>query len=188
MTKKKFLAIFDLDGTLFDTTEVNYYAYLDALREYGFGIDKDFFTEQCSGRHYTEFLPKILGESTSLIEKVHALKKQLYASKLDKAKMNRHLFKMVELMSSIYNTAIVTTASQKNTLDILRHFECENIFDVLITQEDIKKPKPNPEGFLKTMAYFGVDKEKTIIFEDSDIGIEAARETGASVMVVDSFT
>ena len=43
----------------------------------------------------------------------------------------------------------------------------------------VTKMKPNPEGYLKAMEYFKIKLEETIIFEDSDAGLEAAKSSGA---------
>lgn len=76
MNQKQQLAIFDLDGTLFDTKEVNYLAYRSALSEFGFILDKDRFLTASCGKHYTEFLPILTeGPSESLIIRVHSRKK-----------------------------------------------------------------------------------------------------------------
>ena len=72
---KNCLAIFDLDGTLFDTTEVNYYAYKEALQMYGYNLNHDLFTEECNGRHYKEFLPVIVA-NLDHIEEIHNYKKK----------------------------------------------------------------------------------------------------------------
>ena len=45
---KKYLALFDLDGTLFDTTDVNYYAYKDALSSFGVELTRDYFISKSS--------------------------------------------------------------------------------------------------------------------------------------------
>ncbi len=183
---KNNLAIFDLDGTLFDTGEVNYFSYKDALSEYGFNLDKDYFVNKCNGRHYTEFLPVIMG-SSQYIEAIHDKKKTAYAGNLDKARVNTHLFNIIESIKPNYSLCIVTTASRKNTLDILSAFGYEAYFDLLITQEDVTKVKPDPQGFNLAMKHFGIDKEHTIIFEDSDVGIEAAKRSGATVYAVKQF-
>ena len=47
--KKEYLALFDLDGTLLDTSEVNYFAYKDALEPFGIKLQKSFFVEECNG-------------------------------------------------------------------------------------------------------------------------------------------
>lgn len=183
---KKKLALFDLDGTLFDTGEVNYWAYKDALLAYGADLEKEYFISKCNGRHYTEFLPEIMG-NTEHIEAVHKAKKNNYAANLHKARANKHLFELIKLMQKEYHIAIVTTASRKNALDILEYFGYFDLFEYIVAQEDITKVKPDPQGFNLAMEYFDVLAKDTIIFEDSEVGILAARLTGAAVMVVDKF-
>ena len=180
---KELLALFDLDGTLFDTTDVNYHAYRDSLKPFGVPLDREYFITRCNGRHYTEFLPQIMGGSGH-IEEVHKAKKLKYAEHLGRAKENGHLFRIIRGIRDSYHLAIVTTASRKNTEDILRHFGYFDLFEYMITQEDITRVKPDPQGFLLAMEHFGIDAEHTVIFEDSDVGIEAAKRTGAAVFVV----
>lgn len=175
--------MFDLDGTLFDTREVNYYAYKDALTPFGVELDHGYFVSKCNGRHYTEFLPQIMG-SAEHIEEVHKAKKKTYVDNLDKARVNTHLFKIIEGIKDQYHIAVVTTASRQNATDILKHFGYYDLFEFMVTQEDISKVKPDPQGFLLGMEYFGIDAEHTMIFEDSDVGIQAAKATGATVMIV----
>ena len=183
---KNYLALFDLDGTLFDTGNVNYYAYKEALGKYGIELDREYFLKECNGRHYTEFLPFLMN-TPDYLEDVHRIKKFTYAANLDKARKNRHLFEIINSLRDTYHTAIVTTASRQNTLDILSFFGYENFFEFLVTQEDITKVKPNPQGFLIAMEHFGILPENTIIFEDSNVGIQAAKATKATVMIVNQF-
>lgn len=183
---KKRLALFDLDGTLFDTRDVNYAAYKEALLPYGISLDEKYFKTQCNGRHYTEFIPVIMG-TTEYLENVHRAKKEAYAKNLNKAKMNQHLFEIIRHLKKDYYCAVVTTASRKNAMEILLHFQVENLFDLVITQEDITLPKPNPQGFLLAMKQFEIPSENTMIFEDSDVGVTAARATEATVFVANQF-
>ena len=183
---KKKLALFDLDGTLFDTGEVNYWAYKEALLPFGIDLEKEYFISKCNGRHYTEFLPEIMG-SPENVETVHKAKKMKYATNLHRARINIHLFELIKLMKNHYHIAIVTTASRKNTLDILEYFGCLDLFEYIVAQEDITKVKPDPQGFNLVIEYFDVMTKDTVIFEDSEVGIQAARMTGATVMVVDKF-
>jgi beta-phosphoglucomutase len=187
--KKNYLALYDLDGTLFDTGEVNFASYCDAVKLFGANIDHDYFVKHCNGRHYTEFIPPILGEKATKenLEAIHRKKMEVYKANLGYARKNDHLFKMLELMHGEYINIIVTTASKKNTTDILEYFGVMNLFDGFITQEDIKRTKPDPDGFIQAMAKYRIDKDHTVIFEDSDVGIQAARATGAAVMIIDRF-
>lgn len=177
MSLKNKLAIFDLDGTLFDTKDVNYNAYQNAIRmtKIDVKIDYDDFCKLYNGKNYREFLPKVIPNiSEEQLKKIHNLKKNIYQEYLDKAKKNELLFLMIEEIKEKFYISIVTNASKKNVEDILEKFSVKNLFDLLITQEDVENPKPSAEGFLKAMNYFNISKENTIIFEDSEIGIQAA--------------
>ena len=103
------------------------------------------------------------------MKNIHNLKKDIYINYLDKAKKNNLLFAVIQEMKKSFFISIVTNASKKNVDDILEKFSVKDLFDLLITQEDIENPKPSAEGFLKAMDYFNISKENTIIFEDSEI-------------------
>lgn len=187
MGKKTKLAIFDLDGTLFDTREVNYHAYASAIERCGYhaGVDHDAFCESCNGKHYQEFLPWIIPSiSASGMENIHEEKKRLYASCLKYAIKNEWLFDLIKSIRGEYATAIVTTASRRNARELLDEFGAMPLFDAMIAQEDVANCKPDPEGFLLAMGQFGISAARTVIFEDSDSGIAAAEATGAGVVRV----
>lgn len=186
---KNKLALFDLDGTLFDTRQVNYRSYQKALEEYGFQIDYPYFSAKCNGRHYKDFLPIILGNQNTdaLMEGIHRKKKAYYPLFLSEVAVNQPLFSLIDAIRNSYYIALVTTASRKNTEEILSYYHKDGTFDLWITQEDVQKKKPDPEGFLKAMRHFGISPENTIIFEDSEVGIEAATRSGGSVYVVKGY-
>lgn len=187
MQSKTKLAIFDLDGTLFDTKDVNYFSYKEALSDYGVEIDYLYFCRECNGKKYTDFLPKLFPFSEKDLLDIHAKKKQLYKKYLDKAGVNNSLFDIIEGIKSNYYIALVTTASKANTDQILSFFGKEKCFDLIITQDEIVKPKPDPEGFEKAVRYFNVDRDNVIIFEDSDVGIEAAKKITSKVYKIYEF-
>ena len=181
------LAIFDMDGTLFDTKDVNYYAYKTALEELGYTIDYDYYCKECNGRLYKQFVPEIIGENIEHMEKIHERKKELYSCFLSKARVNSSLFTLIDSIKDNYYIALVTTASKKNTMEILDKFSKTKLFDLILTHNDINMPKPDPEGFNKAMKHFNIDSSNSIIFEDSKPGIEAAKKSGATVFVAVGF-
>ena len=190
MNLKNKLAIFDLDGTLFDTKDVNYNAYQNAIKMIGIGtfIDYNDFCNLYNGKNYRDFLPKIIpNTSEEQMKNIHNLKKDIYINYLDKAKKNNLLFAVIQEMKKSFFISIVTNASKKNVDDILEKFSVKDLFDLLITQEDIENPKPSADGFLKAMDYFNISKENTIIFEDSEIGIQAAINSGANYVKVSGY-
>ena len=121
------------------------------------------------------------------METVHGYKKEYYRKYLSAVRENDFLFDMICAIRKDYHIALVTTASRKNTEEILDFTGRSSLFELVLCQEDVIKKKPDPEGFQKAMEYFGVRSEDTIIFEDSDVGIEAAFASGAKVMKVCDF-
>lgn len=187
MDNRKKLAVFDLDGTLFDTTDVNYCSYREAASECGYDIAYEEFVKVFVGKNYKEFLPIFGVEKPEIQEKIHEIKKEKYAGFLGKARKNEHLFSMMECMKQEYILAVATTASRQNTCDILNCFGVLELFDFLITQENVVKLKPDPECYFMAMKKAAVEAKKTIIFEDSAVGLNAAMSTGAFVLKVEKF-
>ena len=190
MMRNNQLAIFDLDGTLFDTKNVNFSAYKEAIKQSGLQteIDYEFYCSFCNGNNYKVFLPKIIaGITDEQMKEIHDRKKQLYSTYLYLARINEHLFSIIKSIRGEYSIALVTTASRKNVDDILQYFNVKEYFALLITQEDVKEIKPSPECFLRAMDMAGVTAESTIIFEDSKEGLEAAQQSGAQYVKVYGF-
>ena len=187
MNLKNKLAIFDLDGTLFNTKDVNYNAYQAAIKMTGIdaNINYNDFCNLYNGKNYKDFLPKIIPDILEeQMKNIHNQKKEIYKKYLNKAKKNDMLFSIIKEIREEFYITIVTNASQKNVNNILENFSVKDLFDLLITQEDVKSPKPSPEGFIKAMNYFNISQENTIIFEDSEIGIQAAINSGANYVKV----
>ncbi|MDO5444377.1 MAG: HAD family phosphatase [Eubacteriales bacterium] len=187
---KKLVAV-DLDGTLIDTTRVNFESYRLALEEIGLTATYEHFIAECFGKHYLDFLPILMGEAATpeSMEWIHERKKELYASCIPYGRLNRGLFDILCALRKTgeWATAVVTTGSERNANEVLNAFGCGELFDVVITSADVSKNKPDPEGYLKAMDLFGVSPENTMIFEDSSTGIAAAKAAGAQVFVIENF-
>lgn len=187
----KKLAAVDLDGTLIDTLKVNAESYRLALQEKNISFSDEEFRKICFGRHYLDFLPDLMGKTTSAedIEYIHERKKEFYPSCVGYGKVNTALTDILSALRATgeWNTAVVTTGSRKNAYDILNAFGCTDLFDLVVTSADVKKNKPDPEGYLKAMEYFGVSPENTLIFEDSGTGLTAAMASGARVFRIEKF-
>ena len=184
MRLKQNLAIFDLDGTLFDTTAVNFCAYQEALQAYHYPLEYDYFRKYCNGLYYMDFLPQITTRDPIVLQAMHDIKQSCYPKHLDKAVPNRHLFGLLRLMRDEYHTALVTTASRTNCMELLQAFQVESLFDLILTREDYQRVKPDPEGFCAAMRHFNISPRDTLIFEDSEAGVEAARRSKANCLRV----
>jgi len=184
---EKNLAIFDFDGTLFDTRMVNFLAYNEALNEHNFKIDYEYYCNYCDGLDYKTFLPAIIGHDENFLKDVHERKKENYSKYISQARINSHLFNIADSIRKDYWLSVVTTASKKNCFELLEKFKKEKFFDKIFAEDDIPIKKPDPQGFFMAIDFFSVKPETTIIFEDSKAGLEAAKKTGAAVYKVEYF-
>lgn len=202
-TKEIKLFIFDLDGTLIDTAYLNYYSYFHACIEYHMDFDRGYFYEKCFGNHYKTFLPKIIKmcgqvtvrneeELNELVEKVHTEKERIYFNHLEWIREHPILSEIIsrnleDKTEKRRKLALASTASPKGVYGLLKEAKLEKVFDLILTGEDVKNKKPDPEIFIKCMEHFKVKPKETMIFEDSKVGIEAANQTGAWVVKIEKW-
>lgn len=182
--EKNKLAMVDLDGTLVFTLNANYLSYKQALNDYGFDVSREYFAEHCDGRAYRDFLPALTDGDSASIEAVHDRKIQLYGECLRSAELNRHMVAILRAIKGEYYLALVTTATKINAERLLEHFGLTGLFDMVVTQEDVKRSKPDPACYNAVIERFGVDRESCIIFEDSAAGVAAALSSGCETFVV----
>lgn len=183
------LIIFDLDGTIIDSANANYKSYHDALKEIGVDLTREFFDiHSFNGKHYKDFLPKLIPNPTNeIIEMVHDRKQEIYKNNLSNINVHPYIRSVITNNRKKTKIALATTAAKIAVKNVLKAIDMENMFDLVITGDDVKNRKPNPEVFLKCMEYFNISAEETLIFEDSDIGIEAAKQTGAWILKVENW-
>lgn len=184
------LIIFDMDGVLVDACEWHRVSLNQALKDisnYEISIED----------HYKDFngiptkikLQILLSRGIIKLEDMHHIErlKQEYTIKIIKNFAHPRQEK-IELMKYLKNKgckiACYTNSIRKTAELMLNNSDLLKYLDLLITNEDIIKSKPDPEGYLFAINHFNVSKDETIIIEDSPIGIEAAKKSGAFVLEV----
>jgi len=67
---------------------------------------------------------------------------------------------------------------------LLDHLGFTKYLDTLITNNDVNNAKPHPEPYIRALVRLGMEPDRCIIFEDSTVGLQSARATGARVQEV----
>ena len=179
------LILLDFDGTLVDTKEANAGAYIEALAEAGIIIDKQEYLDKYFGMRCIEFMRCVGLKSDEDIRAVRRRKIELYPNYFHTTRLNKPLWNWCQMMRSLgVKVWIVSTGHIDNITNVMRYLNLSDGIDGIITGDDVERPKPHPDCFLKAMNMVGVTPEETIIFEDSAMGLEAAKRSGAAYVKV----
>lgn len=169
------LLITDFDGTLVDTFEANYKAYKKAFEGYGIKLTKEEYT-RCFGYRFDDFMNEMNIHDEKIKKGIRNLKGDYYPLFFNDLLINKPL---LELLRTFKNsggmTAVASTARHKNLMNALTYINATDAFSLILSGEDVKYGKPNPEIYNTVLEKLQVANTDALIFEDSPIGIEAAK-------------
>lgn len=176
--------ICDFDGTLADTFSANFQAYQKAFYEQGLTLPKEIY-RAAFGLRYDDFIRMVEIEDLQKAQVIRERKKELYPHFFHLLQPNTKLIELVRIFhQSGGKTAIASTARTENLLNVVAYLGLEPFFDVIQSGNDVSRGKPNPEIYLQTMKKLNVQPTNTLIFEDTEIGIEAAHASGAQCIKI----
>jgi len=170
-------AVFDLDGVVVNTVPLHFAAWKRMFSEYG----KDFTFEDY--KHKVDGIPRFDGARAILtglgeeeIEKAASKKQGYYLESVKKTKIEIY-HSTVALIKELKSKGIKIAAasSSRNCRLILKKARLIDLFDAVITGNDFKKGKPDPEIFLLSTSSLGLLPEEIVVFEDSKLGVIAAK-------------
>jgi beta-phosphoglucomutase family hydrolase len=171
--------IFDLDGTLVDSMPLHYEAWKEVCATKGLafteeefyslaGVPSDRIFEIINERHGTDFNPK----EHSL------LKEDTYLRKINKLKPVEPVLALAIANHGKMPMSIGTGSPGDHSWEAVKALGLDKYFDILISKNDVKAGKPDPETFLKCAKAMGMAPEVCQVFEDGDPGLQAARSAG----------
>lgn len=176
--------ITDFDGTLVDTFEANLRAYQRALAGVGVDLTAERY-RQCFGFRFDRLMTALDITDDKTAEAVRKAKAECYPQYFEFLRPNTSLIQLIESFRQMGGkTAIASTARKENLMNAINYLGIADIFDMIYAGVDVREGKPSPEIYLKTIAALHVDAQDTLIFEDSAVGIEAAKASGARYLIV----
>ena len=176
--------ITDFDGTLVDTFEANFRAYQKAFNGVGLNLTAEKY-RLCFGYRFERFMAAVGITDERNWNYIREAKKEYYPLYFDYLKPNKALIELIDDFHRMGGkTAIASTARKENLMNVVTHLGVGEIFDLIYAGVDVKQGKPSPEIYLKSMEALGVNPDETLIFEDSEVGIEAAKASGANYMII----
>lgn len=186
------LVIFDLDGVLVDACEWHRLALNSALKEVSnYEITLDDHKNIFNGIPTKVKLKKLLDLNiikSEDLNKIEDLKQKNTINIINSdGKIRYEKINLLNFLKSKNIKVACYTNSIRDTAELmLNKTGILNFFDLIVTNQDVGFPKPNPEGYIKILNYFNIDKNNAIIIEDSPKGFEAAYLSGCKVFKVNN--
>lgn len=182
--------IFDLDGTLADTMPYHFKGWKIACQKFGADIDTAFLRKHTGTPGWIiayEIIKKCNLEGNVTIE-------EIMAEKLIEFYKDQHLIKpivpVVEIAKKYFGVLPMAVGTGGHREAVERTLDITNLrkyFKIIITANDVENFKPHPETFLKCATLMNIKPEFIEVFEDGELGIQAALNAGMVVTDVRSW-
>lgn len=184
------LYLFDLDGLLLNSEEIYLEGWIIALKRMGLEVDEELL-QSFSGMsaHHSKDLFIARYKEPILYDQVYQMREKYIYECLANGKLHLLPFareSLVYLHQKGKRCGLVSGSWRKRIEAYLDWFDLAPYFEFYIGNEDVRKGKPDPEGYLQALERAGVLPEKAIAFEDSNTGCLAAQQAGIYVVQIPS--
>lgn len=183
--------IFDMDGVLIEAKDWHYEALNKALGLFGMQISRYDHLVTFDGLPTKKKL-EMLSMERNLPKELHNFinqMKQLYTMQIVYTSCKPtfiHEYALSKLKSAGYKLAVCSNSIQATIETMMQKSALLQYLDFYLSNQDVKKPKPDPEIYNKAIGRLQLKPDEVMIIEDNDHGIKAAKATGANVMIVQS--
>ena len=173
--------IFDMDGVLIDSGAHHRSAWQALLDELGVAPEPEFW-RLTIGRPAEEAVPLLLGQllPSSEARRLALRKRDLYAGFAARGLLS--VPGVAEFVQALVRLgvprAVGTSASRGDVENLLGALALRRHFEIIVTAEDVKFGKPDPEVYLECARRLGSRPAVCVVFEDSLVGVQAARRAG----------
>ena len=177
--------LFDCDGTIVDSMPLHYVAWKKALGEWNCEFDEELFYAW-GGRPTPEIISTLnqMQRLSMPVESVAHRKEEFYFAMLPELKAVPEVLEHIVAQHGRIPFAVVSGGTRESVTASLGSLKLLDRFETLVCAGDYIKSKPDPEAFLLAAARLTVAPSACLVFEDTDLGIQAATAAGmASVKV-----
>jgi HAD superfamily hydrolase (TIGR01509 family) len=185
-SKRNFL--FDLDGTLVDSTGLHAGAYREALKPIRPDLAAAFDYAPVAGRPTREIFRELGFHDPELTELTRR-KQQLYAAAVERGEVI--IFDgVIALLAQLHEQGrrlfVVTGGNRASVQRVLETTDLKTYFEGVTTADDVQTGKPSPEPFLYTLARHGLSAAESLVIEDAESGVRSALGAGLEAVLVHS--
>lgn len=181
--------IFDLDGVIVNTVPLHFKAWEKMFGGYQRKFSFDDYKNKVDGIPRLDGARAILSDlSEGELKKAAAKKQEYFLEFLDRegTKVFGDALNLIKELK-VNHIKVAVISSSKNCLHILKKAKIDNLFDVIITGNDIERGKPEPDIFLLACKRLNLEPSECVVLEDSVLGVEAAKQGNFKCIGVDRY-
>ena len=180
--------IFDLDGTLSDSLPVHIASWNAVCEKLNCTFDERILVEM-TGAPTLSFAERIKREQNLEItaEELVVLKQQEFWKNINQIKPHDAVIELMKNAHGKIPMAVGTGASRTSAMLQMKELEIDQLFDFIVTADDVDRHKPEPDTFLKCAELMSVAPEFCQVFEDGELGMQAAQTAGMLLTDVRPF-
>lgn len=180
--------IFDLDGTLSDSLPVHIASWHAVCKKLNCIFDERIVVEM-TGMPTISFAERIKKEQNLSInaEEIVSMKQQEFWKNINNIKPHGEVIELMKNAHGKIPMAIGTGASRTSAMLQMKELMIDDLFDVIVTADDVDRHKPEPETFLKCAELLNVEPQYCQVFEDGELGMQAAQSAGMLLTDVRPF-
>ena len=179
--------IFDCDGTLVHSMPLHFEAWCEALSMHGAAnIFKEDVFYAMGGRPTKDIVVEINDEYGLKLdpEKVAFSKREAFLRKLGQLELIDEVAAFAESLRGKLPMAIATGGTRLVIEKTLQAVGVSDLFEEVITADDVANGKPAPDIFLKAAQMLGVRPERCLVLEDAPAGVMAGQLAGMTVISI----
>jgi beta-phosphoglucomutase family hydrolase len=177
--------IFDCDGTLADTMPLHWRAWQSVTRRHGILFPEERF--YALGGVPSRDIFKMLGEEQGMSLDHFALaheKESHYLPLIDQVEPVNAVVAVAREFHGKVPMAVASGGTNAIINQVLRHLGIRDMFQAVVTSEDVVRQKPAPDIFLEAARRIGVQPQFCRAYEDTDLGLQAIRAAGMEAVDV----
>ena len=180
--------LFDLDGTLIDSTEAILESFHNSYDVFKMTHPSDEAIKSLIGHPLDVMYARLGVQEKKVWDMVNTYKQHYRKISTQKTELLPFAREAVELASKHARMGIVTTKTGRYSKILMEHFELMHHFEVLIGREDVQNPKPHPEPINKAIEFLKVNKEDCWMIGDTRMDLISAQNAGIkSVAVISEY-
>lgn len=156
---KENIILFDLDGTLIDSTDAIVSTFMHSFKELDYNFEGNEEDIKSFIGYPLDIMYANLGiEENRVWDFVASYKNRYRKISTQKTTLLPQALEAVKLASQIARVSVVTTKTRLYTMPLLEHFQMSEHFEIVTGRENVQNPKPHPEPILITLKEMNYDK------------------------------